>query len=168
MTLFKDVKRDFSSCQKILELDVSSKEHALPGLLLLYTGMPVIYRGANFSTDLHIINGAQGVVKVINTHTDNNNLTIATSALVYFPNSHVQLPNLPTGWFHILPVSWHFNVPAYKFSCGSVGSLKCIQHQLPLQPAFALTGHLAQGKTIEQVFTLLTRGVHLPMLQLHM
>ena len=51
--------------QHLLHLDMSSPKlkDALPGLLPLYNGMPVILKSKNISTDLGITNGCQGYLR---------------------------------------------------------------------------------------------------------
>ncbi|KAJ3751897.1 hypothetical protein EV360DRAFT_4650, partial [Lentinula raphanica] len=64
-------------------------------------GMPVILRHMNISTELGITNGACSFLRKLNTSIDDNGLTYCTSALVEFPDSNVQLSDLPPHYFPI-------------------------------------------------------------------
>ncbi|KAH7921155.1 hypothetical protein BV22DRAFT_1019909, partial [Leucogyrophana mollusca] len=145
--------------QSLLRLNVGalSSNRALPGFVALYEGMPVILRMRNLSTDLGITNGSQGIVKKIVTGVCPNGFTYATCALVYFPYSKVELTGLPKGVFPILPVPWTLNT-LLPDGDSMQQKLKITRHQLPIQPAFAVTGHSAQGKTLPKVLVNLHEG----------
>ncbi|KAG1906523.1 uncharacterized protein F5891DRAFT_941200, partial [Suillus fuscotomentosus] len=125
-------------------MDFSSVKasNSLPGVIPLYVGMPVILRLRNISTDLRITNGSQGVVRYISTA---------------FPGSKVQLSDLPATYFPVVPVSWTFT-SLLKDENGLDWKLRITRHQLPIQPAFAVTGHSAQGKTLPTVLVNLHEG----------
>lgn len=133
-----------------------SSQAALPGFITLYNGMPVVLRMRNLSTELGIANGSQGYVRHIETMTCSLGFTYATSVLVEFPTSKVQLPGLPKGYFPIQPVTWTF--VANLASDNSCQPVKITRHQLPIQPGFAVTGHSAQGKTLPKTLTNMREG----------
>ncbi|KAJ8591569.1 hypothetical protein M405DRAFT_706947, partial [Rhizopogon salebrosus TDB-379] len=120
------------------------------GFVLLFEGMPVILRIRNLSTDLAITNGSQGIVRRIFTNMSPAGLTYASCVLVEFPHSKVHLSDLPKGYFPILPCTWSFTT-FIDADDGSQKKLRITRSQLPIQPAFAVTGHSAQGKTLPQV-----------------
>ncbi|KDQ05684.1 hypothetical protein BOTBODRAFT_122384, partial [Botryobasidium botryosum FD-172 SS1] len=136
----------------LLKLNFSSSKNknALPGFIPLYVGMPVILKGTNISVDLKLTNGSQGIVHKIYTEIDDTGLTHAVCALVHFPMSTVKLSNLPQGVFPITPQKWTFTTCTTSED-GSLTNLRVTRHQLPIQPAFAVTGHAAQGKTLPSV-----------------
>ncbi|KAG1874167.1 hypothetical protein C8R48DRAFT_593611, partial [Suillus tomentosus] len=145
--------------QHLLGLDVTafSSSGALPGFIPLYVGMPVILRSRNLSTDLGVTNGSQGIVCKIYTALCKNGFTYCTCALVNFTGSRVQIPGLPVGTFPITPISWSFTtlVPGSR---DASSKLRVVRDQLPIQPAFAVTGHSAQGKTLAKVIVNLHEG----------
>jgi hypothetical protein len=70
--------------------------------------MPVILRNRNLSTESGITNGSQGFLHQINMLNTAQNLIHATSCIVDFPSSKVDLPHLPPKYFPISPISWTF------------------------------------------------------------
>ncbi|KAG2746800.1 hypothetical protein P692DRAFT_20693438, partial [Suillus brevipes Sb2] len=119
--------------------------------------MPVILRMRNISTDLGITNGSQGVVRYISTAVCPDGLTYATCVIVEFSGSKVQLRDLPGSCFPVVPVSSTFTT-LLKDANGLERKLRITRHQLPIQPAFAVTGHSAQGKTLPHVIVNLHEG----------
>ncbi|KZT29855.1 hypothetical protein NEOLEDRAFT_1056010, partial [Neolentinus lepideus HHB14362 ss-1] len=119
--------------------------------------MPVILRNRNLSTELGITNGAQGIVEKILTAISPRGLTYCTTAIVQFPNSRVQLSDLPKGSFPITPINWAF-MTTVRDSEGHDLKCKITRSQVPIQPAFAVTGHSAQGKTLPKVLGNLHEG----------
>ncbi|KAG1894488.1 uncharacterized protein F5891DRAFT_892293, partial [Suillus fuscotomentosus] len=136
----------------LLKLNVSAIKSStpLPGHVTLYEGMPVILRMRNLSTDLGITNGAQGIVRKIWTAVCPSGFTYASCVLVHFPESKVQLSHLPVGHYPIVPSMWKFTM-----TLGAIPAeqqkLHVTRYQIPIQPAFAVTAHSAQGKTLPQV-----------------
>ncbi|KAG1829120.1 hypothetical protein EV424DRAFT_1317342, partial [Suillus variegatus] len=119
--------------------------------------MPVILRLHNISTDLRITNGSQGVVRYISTAVCPVGLTYAKCVIVEFPGSKVQLSDLPATCFPVVPVSWTFT-SLLKDENGLDRKVCITRYQLPIQPAFAVTGHSAQGKTLPTVLVNLHEG----------
>jgi ATP-dependent exoDNAse (exonuclease V) alpha subunit len=97
---------------------------------------------------LGITNGSQGIVRQINTTEITTGITHCTSAIVEFPSSRAQLPKLPPKHYPISPITWTFTTKP------NGEHIKATRHQLPLQPAFAVTGHSAEGKTLPNVLVL--------------
>lgn len=130
-----------------LNLTEFSSEGALPGLIPLFVGMPAILRNRNISTELGITNGSQGTVKKIFTVPCADNYSMAKCVIVEFPDSVVELPGLPPRCFPLTPITWKFSTTMTD-STGNKRTAHVSRSQLSLQPAFAITGHAAQGKTL--------------------
>ncbi|KAG2351447.1 hypothetical protein BDR07DRAFT_1189605, partial [Suillus spraguei] len=120
------------------------------GYVMLFEGMPVILQVHNLSTDLGITNDLQGVVHEIGTAVCPTGFMYASCVLVKFPHSKVCLNNLPKGYYPVLPSTWTFTT---SIDCteGKQEKIHVTCYQVPIQPAFAVTGHSAQGKTLPQV-----------------
>ncbi|KAG1879740.1 hypothetical protein F4604DRAFT_1679334 [Suillus subluteus] len=84
-------------------------------------------------------------------------LTYVRCVIVEFPGSKAQLSDLPGSCFPVVPVSWTFTT-LLKDANGLERKLRITHHQLPIQPAFAMTGHSAQGKTLPSVLVNLHEG----------
>jgi hypothetical protein len=140
-----------------LNLADFSSEGALPGFIPLFIGMPVILRNRNISTELGITNGSQGVVRRIFTEPCANHYSIPTCVIVEFPDSTVEIPGLPSHCFPLTPTTWKFNI-SLEDGKGGKRNAHVLRTQLNLQPAFAITGHAAQGKTLPQVLVDLGEG----------
>jgi len=138
-------------------MTASKNTQSLPGSILLYEGMPVILCMRNISTDLAITNSSQGIVQRIFTKNCPLGIAYASCVIVRFPDSKVQLTDLPKGCFPILPVTWSFTVQL-KTEDGMKEKTCVTRYQLPIQPAFAVTGHSAQGKTLPKILVDLTEG----------
>ncbi|KAF6752478.1 hypothetical protein DFP72DRAFT_815307, partial [Ephemerocybe angulata] len=134
-----------------MDTSAFTNKSALPGIIPLFVGMPVILRSRNISTDLGVTNGAQGILKKIVTEMLHDGTCVAKVAIVHFPTSKVNLEGLAPGYFPIEPIAWSFTVklPSHlaKLS-GNGDTLRVRRYQLPIQPAFSVTGHSAQGKTL--------------------
>ena len=145
--------------QQLLHLNLSSStiKGALPNFIPLYIGMPVILRMRNLSTELGITNGAQGIIRKISTGVCPSGFTYCKGVLVEFPNSKVNIPTLPPQYFPITPISWCFTTLITDIH-GIKHKIKVIRQQLPIQPAFAVTGQSAQGKTLPKVLVNLHEG----------
>jgi hypothetical protein len=146
-------------CTKLLHMNISSLKSAgtLPGFVVLFEGMPVILRGHNLSTDLGIMNRSQGTVRRIFTSISSAGMTYATCVLVEFPLSKVQLTTLPTGYFPILPTMWTF-LTLLDVNQLTQKKIHVTCSQLPIQPVFAVTGHVSQGKTLMHVLVNMHEG----------
>ena len=145
---------------QLLHLDMSSSkiQDSLPGFLPLYNGMPVILKSKNISTDLGITNGSQGYIRNLHLETTpTTKLIFCTCAIVEFPQSKVCLPDLPDHYFPVIPIKTTFTTQLLTTS-GDKENFKITRSQLPIQPAFAVTGHSAQGKTLPTVLTNLREG----------
>jgi ATP-dependent exoDNAse (exonuclease V) alpha subunit len=145
---------DLTLRKKLLDINVAGNrdDKQLPGFLHLFIGMPVILRKKNISVDLKITNGAQGEVVDILSHSDSCNMECIDLVLVKFKDSPVKLPHLNEGVFPIRPITSTFPV---KFG----DTVKKISRtQIPLQPAYCVTGHFAQGRTLSAVVVDLRLG----------
>jgi len=118
----------------------SKNQGALPGFIPLFIGMPVILRSRNISTDLKITNGSQGFVRKIETDITPQGLTYCSCVIVEFPDSPITLEGLPKGYFPILPITWSFVTPFTQDDNNKQEKIKISHHQIPIQPAFAVTG----------------------------
>ncbi|KAG1880597.1 hypothetical protein C8R48DRAFT_588358, partial [Suillus tomentosus] len=145
--------------EHLLQLDVTAltSSGSLPGCVSLYIDMPVILRSRNLCTDLGVANGSQGIVRRIYTAICDFGFTYCTCALVEFPTSRVAIPGLPAGVFPVTPISWSFTTLP-PGSIDPASKVSVIRSQLPIQPAFAVTGHSAQGKTLPNVIVDLSEG----------
>ena len=132
-----------------LNLADSSSEGVLPGFVLLYVGMPVILRNQNISTKL-------GIRKIF-TKSCANNYSLAKCVIVEFPDSNVEIPDLPAHHFPLVPIMWKFTTVITDLAEGK-HNIHVSRSQLNLQPTFAITGHAAQGKTLPQVLVDLREG----------
>ena len=145
--------------KRLLALNLAdfSSEGALPGFIPLFIGMPVILRNRNISTELGITNGSQGTVKKIFTEPCTNGFSVPKCVIVEFPDSVVEIPSLPSRCFPLTPTTWKFPV-SLEDGQGGKRKANIVRTQLNLQPAFAITGHAAQGKTLPQVLVDLSEG----------
>jgi len=149
-----------SEANQILHTNFSSSKNqgSLPGFVPLFIGMPVILRTRNLSTDLKITNGSQGYVRKIDVKISPQGLTHCSCVIVEFPDSPVKLKGLPKGHFPIVPSTWSFTTSFTQEVNKKQEKIKISRHQIPIQPAFAVTGHSAQGKTILKVLASLHEG----------
>jgi hypothetical protein len=109
-------------------------------------GMPVMIT-QNFDVEGGIVNGTTGTLKKIRYYMDNQNRRHATSCVVESNSvSGDALPNLSNHEAAVLEDTsdMHFIHPHSKKKC----TIK--RTQLPLAPAFAMTTHKAQGKTMKR------------------
>jgi len=81
-----------------------------------------------------------------------HSITYAKSTIVKFPKSKAKFNDLPQHYFPIMPISWTF---ATKLN-GEL--IKVNRHQVSVQPAFAITGHSAEGKMLPHVLINLHEG----------
>src|SRR5258706_3689604 len=125
----------------------------LPPHLDLYIGAPVVLRNRNISQELCITNGAQGFVRgiLLGKMFPGSHSNYATIVLVEFESSPVKLAHLPTGYFPITPIRSRIRASMYNPLTSSSFSFLAMRHQLPIQLAFAITSHGAQGKTLSHV-----------------
>jgi len=146
-------------CQQLVQLDMNGVQSnkSLPSLISFYIGMPVILRTRNLSTDLGITNGSQGIVRQIFTAQCPLGFKYGVCVIVEFPYSKVHLAHLPPKHFPITPITWNFTT-LLKNIDNSQQKLRITRSQLPIQPAFAVTGHSAQGKTLPKVIVNLADG----------
>ncbi len=134
-------------------LEQISTGDGLPPHLDLYIGAPVVLRNRNLSQELCITNGAQGIVRGIlrEEMSPGSSTSYAMVALVEFESSPVKLSHLPTGYFPITPISSRIQASMHNPITNSSFSFLAMRHQLPIQLAFAITSHGAQGKTLSHV-----------------
>lgn len=136
-----------------LAKDFSSTASAggLPSFIPLAVGMNVVLRNRNISSDLKIANGSIGQIIALYT-SPNGPFQSADGVVVHFPASPIRLPGLPDGCIFIGPES----KPYKALLRGSVASY--LREQLLVEPAYAVTGHFSQGKTLPIVVANLKRG----------
>src|SRR5260370_2495172 len=134
-------------------LEQMSTGDGLPPHLDLYIGAPVVLRNRNLSQELCITNGTQGIVRSIlrEEMSPGSSKSYAMVALVEFESSPVKLSHLPTGYFPITPISSRIQASMHNPLTNSSFSFLAMRHQLPIQLAFAITSHGAQGKTLSHV-----------------
>jgi hypothetical protein len=117
------------------------------GRLPLAIGMPVMVT-QNFDVQNGVVNGATGFVKGIRYNINASGERVIQSCIVYIPDmTGPPLPNLPPKHAPILAdtVDMTFKHPD--------SGKKCLikRTQVPLVPAFAMTAHKAQGKSLDVV-----------------
>ena len=147
-------------CDYLLRLNLTSSklQDCLPGFVPLYVGMPVVLKCKNISTDLHITNRSQGLVRDIHTAAIcPAGFTYCTCVLVEFPNGKVELSGLLKGYFLIVPVQSKFSTRLITDD-GMTIAIQVTHYQVPIQPAFAVTGQSAQGKTLPEVLANIHEG----------
>jgi Helitron helicase-like domain at N-terminus/AAA domain len=123
----------------------------LPSFIPLAVGMQVALRQRNISTELKIANGSMGTIVQLFTSKDGS-YTFADGAVVHFPNSPLRLSSLPIGCIYLEPHSVSYQAKKGK------GAEGFTRKQLPIEPAFAVTGHFSQGKTLPVVVADLRQG----------
>ena len=157
--LIEGVEPTINERKHLLGLNLAdfSSEGALPGFVPLFIGMPVILRNRNISTELGITNGSQGVVRQIFTEPCTYDYSVPICVIVEFPDSVTEIPGLPLRCFPLTPMAWKFST-SLEDGQGGKRNAHVQRVQLNLQPAFAITGHAAQGKTLPQVLVDLSEG----------
>jgi hypothetical protein len=114
------------------------------GLLPLVVGMPVMIC-ANFDVTNGVVNGCIGTLKEIRYTVDENGDRHAHACVVSLPDvTGMKLTNLEIGEVAVLEdqCTMSFTNPHSSKRC----SIK--RTQLPIVPAFAITGHKSQGRTL--------------------
>jgi len=114
------------------------------GKIPLVIGMPVMFT-QNFDVEGGIVNGSSGVLKSIRYKVDAAGNRHALSCVVHIQDTNDSpLPHLPPHFFAALEdtVDMTFTHPYSKKKC----LIK--RTQLPILPAFAITAHKSQGKTL--------------------
>ncbi|KAJ3768480.1 hypothetical protein FB446DRAFT_626396, partial [Lentinula raphanica] len=135
----------------------SRLNNSLPGVLHLYIGMEVILKHRNLYIELGILNGAKGVLRKLVLSKDLNGLTYCKVAIVEFCNSKAKLEGLPPGFFPIQAQRW--KSPIYITNERRERVLVMLDRfQLPIEPAFALTGQSAQGYSFNSIVCSLSHG----------
>jgi hypothetical protein len=152
-----------SAHSHLLRMDIShfTNDGALPGLLPLYEGMPVILRYKNISTELGIVNGAQGVLRKLLTYRNSSNMTCMKAAIIELPKSKIQLSDLPPKYCILEPTSWSISLSINidpEAENSNPEKHKLHRMQAGFQPGFAVTGQSAQGKTLPVVLSFLHHG----------
>ena len=72
-------------------------------------------------------------------------------------DSNLEIPGLPPCHFPLTPVLWKFTTTITNL-VGVKPNIHVVRSQLNIQPAFAVTGHATQGKTLPQVLVSLCEG----------
>ena len=115
--------------------------------LPLVLGMPVMIT-ENFDVAGGIVNGSTGILRKVRYRVDDDKRYI-TSCIVELADAVADsLPNLPPKHVAVLP-----DEVEMKAFCHPVSSRSCTLHQfqVPLDAAFAITAHKAQGQTMTKV-----------------
>jgi hypothetical protein len=122
-----------------------------PPVLELFIGAPVIIRQGNLSVELGITTGAQGFVRGLELEQLESGDMHASVAIVEFPDADIQLDGLPKNHVPIKAVSGHVSQMMTRKDGNSQWRMEATRYQLPFELAFAITGHSAQGKTMNGV-----------------
>ena len=130
---------------------------ALPGIIPLFVGAPVILRNKNISINLSITNGQPGIIRDVKMKRLDNELFCADLALVEFPASSVHIEGLPKHYYPIFPISSTIT-STIPIDNNEYETATIQRNQLPLQLAFAVTAYAAQGKTLPQILCNLKEG----------
>ena len=123
--------------------------HLAP-VLDLYIGAPVVAK-SNVSVELGVTNGQQGTMHALQVETLASGEFYAAAAIVEFPNSPIQLSGLPPHCFSLYPISETIKQTVCHQKTGKTFIVTAQRWQLPIQLAFSITGHGAQGKTMHCV-----------------
>jgi hypothetical protein len=132
----------------LLDTLPSNKTGGRVGTLPLVLGMPVVLT-ENLDVAGGIVNGSTGVLRKVRYRVDADNRRYITSCIVELPDATFNaLPNLPPKHIAVLPNDTEmksFRHPNSGRSC----TLR--RYQVPLDAAFAITAHKAQGQTMRRV-----------------
>jgi len=114
------------------------------GKIPLVIGMPIIV-GHNFDVEGGIVNGCQGILKSVRYTVDDDRNRHARSCIIHSLDTTCDnLPQLQSGELVALEntVKLRFSHPYSHKQC------KISRTQVPVLPAFAITTHKAQGRTL--------------------
>jgi Helitron helicase-like domain at N-terminus/AAA domain len=137
----------------LCDFSSTASQGGLPSLIPLAVGMQVILRQKNISPELKIANGSRGVIVALYTSKEGS-YTSADGAVVHFAGSPIRLADLPPGCIYLEPHSISYRVSSGRSSKGFK------RKQMQIEPAYAVTGHYSQGKTLPFVLTDLMQGGH--------
>ena len=90
----------------------------------------------------------------------NGKANSAVIALVEFPDSTVEIPGLPKGWYPIEPISCTVKQILVQKDTQKLIEVSATRFQLPIQLAFAITSHCAQGRTLSGIVCDISSGGH--------
>ena len=135
--------RDFESTQNGVKIPA--------GKVPLYEGMSVVLKDKNISTEMGLTNGAVGTVYKI--CLQGGPRKIAKVVLVQFEGCKAKLSGLLAGVVPIKPTETMFTTQLVGYAGGKGEAVTVKRVQIALQPAFAVTGHFAQGRTMAHVTT---------------
>jgi hypothetical protein len=139
----KDLIQDNSLIEALHTLHSGETKQRLSRILLVL-GMPVLV-SHNFSVEDGIVNGARGTVKDIQFYMDDHGHRHLLSVIIDIPDSSaVPFSTLPSHHYPILPDPTDFQI-THPFNHSTISITR---HQIPLQPAFAMTAHRSQGQTL--------------------
>lgn len=135
-----------------LEVDSTADNNKIrPPVLDLYIGAPVIIRQGNISVELGITTGAQGCIRGLELEQLLSGDLYASLAIVEFADADFQLDGLPKNHFPIKAVSGRVTQVTRKRTDNLRWRMEATRYQLPFELGFAVTGHSAQGKTMDCV-----------------
>lgn len=125
----------------------SGKTKMRLGKLPLVIGMPVMIT-QNFNVPDGIVNGCNGILKRIRFKVDRQGRRYVTSCVIHAQDtSGKNMHNLPNQ--HV--VSLRDEVDLHFVDPYSHKRMKITRAQVPILPAFAMTAHKAQGRTLDKV-----------------
>ena len=146
----KEVPADIH--KHFLEVESTSDNNKIrPPVLDLYIGAPVIIRQGNISVELGVTTGAQGFVRGLELEQLESGDMHASLAIVEFPDADFQLDGLPKNHFPIKAVSGRITQVMRKKIDNARWRMEATRYQLAFELGFAVTGHSAQGKTMDCV-----------------
>lgn len=154
----KCVSNKYRGRDLLLRKDMSSVKAPLQGYLPMYVSMPIILRRHNIATELGVTNGTVGIVANFETSICAEGHTYLTCVYVYLPDSTVALPGLPEKVVPIFPSSISFRCSIQLDQGEDPTEVTVKRYQMYLEPAFSMTSHGAQGKTILSILSDFTKG----------
>ena len=132
----------------LLDTLPSNKTGGRVGALPLVLGMPVVLT-ENIDVAGGIVNGSTGILRKVRYRVDDDDRRFITSCIVELPDvTSDALPNLPPKHVAVLPNNVEMKSFRHPNSGRSCTLRRC---QVPLDAAFAITAHKAQGQTMRKV-----------------
>ena len=131
----------------LLDMLPSNKTGGRLRALPLVLGMPVVIT-ENFDVAGGVVNGSTGILRKVHYHVDDDKRYLTYCIVEVSDVTADALPHLPPKHVAVLP--GEVEMKAFRHP-NSGRSVTLRRHQVPLDAAFAITAHKAQGRTMTQV-----------------